>query len=128
MEDLTNETENTSVKRKSNKVLLTFNVLLGLFLILSIFFPYGIGTYFFSKLLVFVTGIVAIFDSLPEVSTKRPKLFFIYLFTFVWVFLVVGSNNAGVVYGQAYNFTGVVFTPILVSLLLLTILWFFIKR
>ena len=120
--------ENSESQLKHNKTLSIVNALLGLFLLSSIFFSYGIGTYFFSKLFVFLCGVMAVFDALPEQTKERPKLYLMYIFTFIWMFFVVGTENAGMIYGQAYNFTGDVFTPILLVLFVLTILWFFVKR
>ncbi len=119
--------ENSKKETKKNKLVI-INAILGLFLIISIFFSFGLGSNFFSKLLVFVAGVMAIFDSVPDQSAKRPKLYLYYLFTMIWVFFAVGTNSAGAIYGQAYNFTGVIFLPVILVLLTLTILWFFIKK
>lgn len=126
MENKTVEPKNSSgTSRKSVAIV---NAIVGLFLIASIFFSYGIGAYFFSKLFVFASGALAVFDSIPDGTSKRPKLYAFYLFTFIWMFFAVGTENAGQIYGQSYNFTGDVFVPILLSLLIISILWFFVKR
>jgi hypothetical protein len=119
--------ENLTTEPKKSKLLIV-NVILGLFLIVSIFFSYGLGNNFFSKLFVFASGVIAILDALPEKSEKRPKFYGLYLFTLIWVFFAVGRSSAGIVYGQAYNFTGGIFMPVLLTLLALTVLWFFIKK
>ena len=56
--------ENSTEEPKKSKLLIV-NIILGLFLIVSIFFSYGLGHNFFSKLFVFASGTIAIFDALP---------------------------------------------------------------
>jgi hypothetical protein len=127
---MSESTNNQNEIKKSLNVFSWIKLLLGLFLVISIFFPYGLGTYFFSKLLVFICGLVAMLDVIPnqDQSFKSLKLYGLYIFTLVWIFFAVGTENAGTIYGQSYNFTGAVFLPILFTLVCLTILSFFKKN
>jgi len=117
------------IKRSLN-VLSWVELLLGLFLVISVFFPYGLGTYFFSKLFVFVCGLGAMIEFRGEYLSfnKRLNLYGLYIFTLVWMFFAVGTENAGRIGGQSYDFTGAVFWPILFTLICLSVLSFFKKN
>ena len=80
--NMSESTNNQNEIKKSLNVFSWIKLLLGLFLVISIFFPYGLGTYFFSKLLVFICGLVAMLDVIPnqDQSFKSLKLYGLYIF------------------------------------------------
>jgi hypothetical protein len=126
-------TNNQNEIKRSLNVISWVELLLGLFLVISVFFPYGLGTYFFSKLLVFVCGLAAMIEVRGEYlgfnkNLKRLNLYGLYIFTLVWMFIAVGTENAGRIGGQSYDFTGAVFWPILFTLICLSVLSFFKKN
>jgi hypothetical protein len=122
------------VVNKFSNIISGIYLLFGLFLVISIFFSYGFGTNFFSKIFVFLSGVTTIFVGFVNLKSKSTiekqliDFYYLWAFTLVWVFFAVGTDNAGVIGAQAYNFTGDIFEPILVCLLVNTIIGFFLHR
>jgi hypothetical protein len=119
---------------KFSNIISGIYILSGLFLVISIFFSYGLGTNFFSKIFVFLSGVTTILVGFVNIKSKSTieekyiEFYYLWPFTLVWVFFAVGTDSAGVIDGQAYNFTGDVYVPILLCLFVNTIIGFFVHR